>query len=472
MSAGVDVIVVGAGLAGLTAARRLVEAGRTVRVLEARDRVGGRTLNHVLDDGQVVEAGGQFVGPTQDHVLGLAEELGVQTFPANTLGDTVYVHGSRSRRFRGDIPPDRLALADIALATTRLGRTSGEIDVAAPWEHPDARRLDEQSLATWLRRGAIGSGGVELVEVLLGSAFGAAASETSALSALAYIAGAGDEIHRGTLDRMISVAGGAQESRFVGGSQLISHLMAEELGDDVTLGAPARRIEHHATGVTVTTDAGVFHGDQVIVAVPPHLAAEIEWSPQLPAHQDALFRRMTFGTLMKCEAVYERPFWREDGLSGQGVFRGGGQPVCSMFDNTPPSGSPGILMGFVGGAGWRTWAPRSARQRGGAVLQSFARVVGPAALAPVGYFEKDWTAERWTRGGPTAVLGPGVLTTLGRWRDRPLDSPPSTPHSSPHSRVHWAGAEHSDYWNGYMDGAVRSGQAAARAAIAHSGGLS
>ncbi|MBB1027676.1 monoamine oxidase, partial [Dietzia sp. DQ11-38-2] len=353
---------------------------------------------------------------------------------------------------------------DIALATSRLGRTSGEIDVTAPWEHPDAHRLDEQSLATWLRRGAIGSGGVELVEVLLGSAFGAAASETSALSALAYIAGAGDEIHRGTLDRMISVAGGAQESRFVGGSQLISQRMAEGLGDDVTLGAPVRRIEHHATGVTVTTDAGAFHGDQVIVSVPPHLAAEIEWSPTLPAHQDALFRRMTFGTLMKCEAVYERPFWREDGLSGQGVFRGDGHPVCSMFDNTPPSGSPGILMGFVGGAGWRRWAPRSARQRGGAVLQSFARVVGPAALAPVGYFEKDWTAERWTRGGPTAVLAPGVLTTLGRWRDRPL--------GGPHSRVHWAGAEHSDYWNGYMDGAVRSGQMAASAAIAHSGGPS
>lgn len=458
MSTTVDAVVVGAGLAGLTAARRLVEAGRTVRVLEARDRVGGRTLNHVLDDGQVVEAGGQFVGPTQDHVLGLAAELGVRTFPAHTVGDTVYVHGSRSRRFRGDIPPDRLALPDIALATTRLARASGEVDVAAPWEHPDAGRLDAQSLATWLRRGAIGAGGVELIDTLLGSAFGAAASEASALYGLAYVAGAGDEIHPGSLDRMIGVAGGAQESRVVGGSQVISQRMAEELGDSVTLGAPVRRIEHRATGVTVTTDAGSFDGEEVIVTAPPHLAAEIEWSPSLPAHQDALFRRMAFGTLMKCEAIYERPFWREDGLSGQGVFRGGGTPVCSMFDNTPPSGSPGILMGFVGGAGWRKWAPRPARERGGAVLQSFARVVGPAALAPVGYFEKDWTAERWTRGGPTAVLGPGVLTTLGQWRDRPL------------GRVHWAGAEHSDYWNGYMDGAVRSGEVAARAVIAHSGG--
>ncbi|MEH6818999.1 MAG: FAD-dependent oxidoreductase [Dietzia psychralcaliphila] len=460
MSPGADVIVVGAGLAGLVAARRLVEAGRSVRVLEARDRVGGRTLNHVLDDGQVVEAGGQFVGPTQDHVLGLADELGVATFPANSHGDTVYVHGSRSRRFRGDIPPDRLALPDIALATARLARASGEVAVAAPWEHPDADRLDAQSLATWLRRGSVGAGGVELIDTLLGSAFGAPASEASALFGLAYVAGAGDETFPGALDRMIGVTGGAQESRVVGGSQLISQRMAETLGDAVTLGAPVRRIEHHATGVTVTTEAGSWDADQVIVTAPPHLAAEIEWSPSLPAHQDALFRRMAFGTLMKCEAIYERPFWREDGLSGQGVFRGGSSPVCSMFDNTPPSGAPGILMGFVGGAGWRTWAPRSARERGGAVLRSFARVVGPAALAPAGYFEKDWTAERWTRGGPTAVLGPGVLTSLGRWRDRPF------------GRVHWAGAEHSDYWNGYMDGAVRSGETAARAVIAQSGGPS
>jgi monoamine oxidase len=451
MSETLDVIVVGAGLAGLTAARALHAAGRRVRVLEARDRVGGRTLNHRLPDGQVVEAGGQFVGPTQDRIVDLAASVGVTTFPAHDVGDSVYVHGETTRRFGGDIPPDLPALPDIAVATRRVAHAVRSIDLDEPWESPDADALDAQTFETWLRRTAVGTGGVELIDTLLGSAFGASASEASALFGLTYVAGAGDEDHPGTLDRMIGVAGGAQESRFVGGSQEISIRLADELDGRVTLNAPVRRIEQDASSVTVTSDAGTWTATQVIVAIPPHLAPAIDWAPVLPPQQDALFRRMTFGTLMKCEAVYDRPFWRDAGLSGQGVFRGVSGPVCSMFDNTPDSGSPGVLMGFVGSRQWRRWAPLSRRERGGAVLRAFEKVVGPAALSPVDYFEQDWTTEAFTRGGPASVLGPGVLTTLGRWRD------------VPHGRVHFAGAEHVDLWNGYMDGAVRSGRDVAAA---------
>lgn len=451
-------VVVGAGLAGLVAARALRKAGLDVRVLEARDRVGGRTLNHTLGDGQVVEAGGQFVGPTQKHVLALAAEVGVRTFPAFDQGQAVYVHGGRAKRFGGGIPPDYAALPDLAVTMARLARATKDLPLARPWDAPRAGALDAVSLETWLRAAALGDGGVGLVNTLLGSAFGAPAADASALFSLHYIAGAGDEHHPGTLDRMIGVAGGAQEARFTGGSQLLSLRLADELGDQLTCRAPVRRIEQTGTSATVVTDNDTWTAGHVVVTAPPHLAAGIDWEPLLPPQQDALFRRMAFGTLMKCEAIYPRPFWRTDGLSGQGVFRGPGFPVCSMFDNTPPSGSPGILMGFLGGAQWRQWAPRPARERGGAVLRSFAKVVGSAALDPVGYFEQDWTSEPWTRGGPTAVLGPGVLTTLGRWRD------------TPHGRVHWAGAEHSDYWNGYMDGAVRSGEATAKAVLTHAAG--
>lgn len=441
----VDVVVVGAGLAGLTAARELAAAGARVRVLEARDRVGGRTLNHDLGNGEVVEAGGQFVGPTQGHVLGLAEELGVETFPAYAEGQTVYVHGDRSKRFGGDIPPDLLALPDVGVMMARLRRVAGSIDLAEPWRSPNAAELDHMTTQTWARRLSLGRGGLELLEVLLGSAYGTTAAEASALFTAWYVAGAGDEHHPGTLDRMIGVTGGAQESRFVGGSQLLSLRMAEELGDAVVLGTPVRRISQARGGVEVRADGRTWQADRVVVTVPPHLVERIDFEPLLPAQQAALFGRMTFGTLMKCEAVYERPFWREDGLSGQGVFRGRTGPVCSMFDNSPPSGEPGILMGFVGAAQWKAWSGRPDRERRGAVLRSFAKVVGPRALEPVDYFEKDWTQEPWTRGGPTSVLAPGVLTELGRWRD------------VPHGRVHWAGAEHADHWNGFMDGAVRSG---------------
>jgi monoamine oxidase len=157
---------------------------------------------------------------------------------------------------------------------------------------------------------------------------------------------------------------------------------------------------------------------------------------------------------MKCEAVYPEPFWRADDLNGQAVFRHG-FPICSMFDNSPPDGKPGVLMGFLGGPQWHTWAGRPPHERRAAVLRAFAAAVGKPALRPVEYFEQDWVGEEWTRGGPTSVPGTGVLTELGPWRDRPF------------GRVHWAGAEHSDHWNGYKDGAVRSGETAARAVLGH-----
>ncbi|WP_405968874.1 FAD-dependent oxidoreductase [Streptomyces sp. NBC_00015] len=447
-----DVVVVGAGLAGLTAARRLVAAGHSVTVLEARDRVGGRTLNHDLGDGQVVEAGGQFVGPTQHHVLALADELGIDTFPAYDEGASVYVHAGRATRYSGEIPPDLFALPDIGLTTARIARMSRQIPLHAPWEARHARRWDALTLDSWIRRTTLGRGGLDLLNAFLGSAYGATAADASLLFSLHYIAGMGAEGVPGTLDRGIGTRNGAQERRFVGGSQRLSTTVAEQLDGRVVLDCPVRAVEQDARTVTVLTDTAAWTCRRVIVAIPPALAARIRWSPLLPPEQDALFSRLAFGQLMKCEAIYDEPFWRADGLSGQGVFRAG-STVCSTFDNSPPSGSPGVLMGFLGGRQWRSWAHRPAHERRGAVLRAFAQVVGPGALRPRTYFEQDWTAEEWTRGGPTAVAAPGVLTELGAWRDRPF------------GRVHWAGAERADYWNGYMDGAVRSGKDTADAAI-------
>ncbi|MEV6320775.1 FAD-dependent oxidoreductase [Nocardia sp. NPDC051787] len=441
-----DVLVIGAGLAGLTAARALRANGLDVHVLEARDRVGGRTVNHDLGDGRIVEAGGQFVGPTQDHVLKLAAALGVDTFPAYDSGASTYVKNGKARRFGNGVPPDPTALPDVGRLMARLDRIAHTIPLAQPWNAPNARALDAETLATWARRGALTDGGVDLLDILLGSAFGGSATDSSALFGLWYIAGAGNEHTPGTVARMMNVAGGAQESRFVGGSQRISLLLAEQLGDAITLNAPVRRIDQTPALVTVHTDQGTWTARRVVVAVPPVLATRIAWDPVLPAPQEALFQRMNFGTLAKVEAVYPEPFWRAEGLSGQGAFRDPTVPVCSMFDNSPPDGGPGVLMGFVGARQWRAWAPKPAGARIGAVLRAFSTVVGPRALQPSSVIEKDWTAEEWTRGGPTSVLTPGVLTEFGHWRDVPF------------GRVHWAGAEHADYWNGFMDGAVRSGE--------------
>ena len=437
-----DVVVIGAGLAGLSAARDLVAAGKSVAVLEARDRVGGRLLNHDLGDGQVTEIGGQFVGPTQDRILALAKDVGVETYRAEVPGENVYVHDGRAKRFSGHTPPDLLALPDMGIALARIGKAAARIDPAAPWKAPNALELDGMTYETWLRKAEITGGGVDLVNIFLNSAYGGEARDASALFSLWYVATFGDETHPGTMERGTGTTGGAQDSRFVGGSQLVAQRLAVELDGRIHLSAPVRRVTQDSTGVTVVSDAGEWHAEQVIVAIPPLLASRIVWDPLLPPQQDQLFQRLPFGTLMKCVAVYDKPFWRAEGLSGMGLLRGG-SPIREMFDNTPQDGGPGVLMGFLGGKEWRKWAHRPARERRGAVLRSFAQVVGERAFETLDYVEQDWTAEQWTQGGPTSIAAPGVLTSYGEWMGRAF------------GRVHWAGAEFSPYWNGFMDGAVR-----------------
>lgn len=441
-----DVVVVGAGLAGLTAARDLTRAGHSVVVLEARDRVGGRTLNHRLADGRVVETGGQFIGPTQDHIARIAREVGVDTFPTHIAGENVYYADGLRRTYTGDLPPDPLALPDALATIERLNRMSREVPIDAPWAAEQAPEWDGQTVESWLRDNNVLPRTRELVDLLFNSIFGGQSRDASLLFTLFYIAAWGDETHPGTVERGIATQGGAQEQRFVGGSQLISLRIAEQLDGGVVRNAPVRRVTQDGTGVDVVSDAGTWRAQRVVVAVPPTLAARIQWEPALPAGHDQLFQRMPMGTLMKVEAVYDEPFWRPE-LSGMSVNLEG--PMVTSFDNTPPEGSPGVLMGFVGGHHWREVAHLPVVERRGMVLQNFATAFGDRALQPVDYLEHDWVRDSWSAGGPVAVGGAGTTVDFGARVRQPA------------GRVHWAGTETSTYWNGYMDGAVRSGERAA-----------
>jgi monoamine oxidase len=441
-----DVVVVGAGLAGLTAARQLVRAGHSVTVLEARHRVGGRTLNHHLGDGRVVEKGGQFIGPTQDHIARLAADVDVPTFPTYIEGENVYYADGVRRTYTGDLPPDPLALPDALVTIERINQMSREVPIDAPWAAPNAAEWDGQTMESWLRHNNVLPRTRELVDLLFNSLLGGQSRDTSLLFTLFYIAGFGNESNPGTIDRGIATKGGAQEQRFVGGSQLVSTRVAEELAGRVVLGAPVRRITQDATGADVVSDAGTWRARRVVVAVPPTLAARIQWEPALPAMRDQLFQRLPMGTLMKVEAVYEQPFWRPQ-LSGMSLNLEG--PMVTSFDNTPPEGSPGVLMGFLGGHHWRQVGHLPVTERRRMVLQNFAEAVGDRALSPVDYLEHDWVRDTWSVGGPVAVAGPGTTVDFGAEIRQPF------------RRVHWAGTETSTYWNGYMDGAVRSGERAA-----------
>ncbi|MFA6574196.1 MAG: FAD-dependent oxidoreductase [Nocardioides sp.] len=445
----VDVVVVGAGIAGLVAARKVARAGKSVLLVEARHRVGGRVLNHRLDGGEIIESGGAFVGPTQDHILALARELKVPTFLEYNKGNSVYISSTTGRmEYSGTVPPDPTILPDAALLLARIDQYAAEINVDAPWTHPSATEWDAMTLGEFIRRNSVNANGVaNLIKSWTQPGFGADPNELSFLYTLWYVACSGNERNVGTFARNSDTANGAQERRFVGGSQLIPLRLARKLGDIVALAAPVDRIEQRDHRVVVHTKRGKVVASRVIVAAPPPMVLDIDWFPKLPTRRLQLLRHMDMGQLMKCDAIYRTPFWRADGLNGFGLNDAGA--ARAVFDNTPKSGGPGVLLAFVGGSTWRKYGVMSKAARRKHVLAGFAEMFGPQALKPIDYVEHDWTRERWTGGGPTAIHAPGTLLQFGSAIRRPF------------GRVHWAGTETSTYWSGYMDGAVRSGKRAA-----------
>jgi monoamine oxidase len=442
----VDVAIVGAGLAGLTTARRLVARGHSVAVIEANDRVGGRIKNHSLGKGTITEVGGEFIGPTQDRILALSRELKVGTFKTYNDGDNVLYEGGKLSRYPASsaIPPNAQFVTDLLPAIAKLDSMAAELPLDAPWSAPHAAEWDSQTLQQWSDANISGQSARNFLRTAANAVWGVDPWELSLLFTLAYIRGAGNESTPGATLRLLSTAGGAQETRFVGGSQLIAVRAAKALGGRVIKSSPVRRIVQDRSGVKVESTRVTVHARRVVVTVPPALVATIEFDPS-PADRLQIAQRFPQAVEAKAEAIYDHPFWRDQGLSGQAISDVG--PLRSTFDNSPPSGRPGIVFGFIGGHESRAWARLSAAGRRKATLENLATYFGPQALQARGYVEGySVKQEPWIRGCPTAVAGPGALLELGPALRRPV------------GRVHWAGTETSTFWFGYMDGAVRSGE--------------
>jgi monoamine oxidase len=434
---GADVVVVGAGFAGLTAARELGRCGYDTVVLEGRDRVGGRSHTGTVA-GLPVDLGGTFVGPTQDAVIALAAELGCPTTPTCHQGKNLINWRGRLRSYPGTVPALSLrGLLDMGRVRWQFARLTRRVPVDAPWSARSAGRLDAISLHDWLRSVRASPGTQALMAIMSRVTWGCEPDEVSMLHAVRHVKAAGG------LDRMLDVEGGAQQDRFPEGTQQIAIRMADELGDRVALGAAVVGIEHGEDGVTVVSRAGTVSAAAVVVAIPPQHRAAITFTPGLPPEYDRLARSWPQGRLSKAYAVYEAPFWRADGHSGEALSDTG--PVFITFDVSPPGG-PGVLLGFVD---TREFDELPSPERRQAALSGFAALFGEDALRPIDYTDFCWGREDFCPGGPTAAVPPGSWTSVGPWLRRPTGP------------IFWAGTETADEWTGFLDGAVRSGLRAA-----------
>jgi putrescine oxidase len=401
-----DVVIIGAGASGLTAATELKKAGLSVAVLEARDRVGGRLWTDDVD-GAMLEIGGQWVSPDQDALKSTLAELGLETYPRYREGENVYLNeAGELTRFEGEIfPVPPRTEAEIVTLIEKLDALVAEIDPDRPWEHPLAKDLDEVSFSRWLETQTDDQEARDNIGMFIaGAMLTKPAHAFSALQALLMAASAGSFSNLVDADFIL-------DERVIGGLQQVPLLLAERLGGDVRLGQAVRTLRWHDGGVTAVTDSVEVKARFAVIAVPPILISRIGYEPPLPRRQQQLHQHLSMGFVIKVHAVYETPFWREAGLSGTAFSPY--ELVHEAYDNTNYGDDRGTLVGFVADEAADGVFALTAEERKQRILTSLSHYYGEKALEPVVYYESDWGSEEWTRGAYAASFDMGGLARYG-----------------------------------------------------------
>jgi monoamine oxidase len=440
-----DVVVIGAGFAGLTAARLLSRAGKKVALLEARDRVGGRTISQDIG-GTEFCLGAQWIGANQHRMMALADDMGCRRFPTWTTGTKTLELQGQLGTYDGVIPSlPLLHLLELQFTLWRIDRHAELVPVDRPSDSPHCEEWESITVAAWQRRNIRSRRVRGLVDAMVRIVFGMEPAELSLLRFLAYLRSGGG------LMSLIETENGAQQERVVEGTQAIAKAMAAELEAQVFLSTPVRSIDQDDKRIRVHSDKAAWTAKHVVVAIPPHLTGKIDYTPPMPALRDQLTQRFPMGQTAKVIATYDRPFWRNKGLSGEVVCDG--SPITIVYDNTTEDGVAALLC-FIVGDNARRWGALPEDQRKSEVLDCLARWFGPEAGQPSAYGERDWGQDPWAGGCPTASPTPGSLGVTWDALRKPV------------GRIHWAGTETAIEWTGFMEGAVQSGERAAAEILA------
>jgi len=437
-----DAVVIGAGFAGLRAAVDLQRAGLHTALLEARDRVGGRSRPGMLA-GRVVDTGGQWVGHGHAQLTRLAADAGVPLLSQERPGAKLLQIGDRLHRYSGLIPPaSPVALIEMQILLWRLRLMQRQVPPDAPWTATRAAQLDALTVADWQRRWLRSDRSRMLFDAAVRAVLCTEASNLSMLGFLHYLGSSG------SFDALLAVRDGAQAQTVGGGMHaLATHLAQQLMPGTLKLSTAVLAIEQRSNDVRIRLDGDrCLQARRVIVAMAPRMAGDIAMAPAC-AERSALAHGMPMGSVIKCVIAYARPFWRDAGLNGE--FVGDRALLSPVFDASPADGSHGALVGFIDGANARHWSKATPEARRAAVLASLVGAFGPQAAAPIDYLDHDWITDPWSRGCYVGVPTPGILSRHG----------PAL--AAPSGRIHWAGTETAGRWCGYIEGALLSGARAA-----------